>query len=69
MYALDTVVLQKVELFTQYPDIIPFISGILVILIVMFYPGGLAQLVVELKGKIKVLWKKLREARYGKDLG
>ena len=32
-------------------------------------PGGLAQLLVELKGKLKVYKKKMKEAKYGKDLG
>jgi hypothetical protein len=35
----------------------------------MFYPGGLAQLVLELKLKLTKFFKKMREARYGKDLG
>ena len=39
------------------------------IIVVMFYPGGLAQLVQELKGKLKVLRRKWKEDRYGKDLG
>ena len=51
------------------PDIIGILQGILVIIIVMFYPGGLAQLLVELKTKLKALGKKMKEAKYGKDLG
>jgi len=35
----------------------------------MFYPGGLAQLIGGLKYKIKKFALKLREAKYGKDLG
>ncbi len=49
--------------------IITLLSGILVIVIVMFYPGGLAQLLVEVKGKIKALAKRIKEDKYGKDLG
>ena len=49
--------------------IITLLSGILVIVVVMFFPGGLAQLLVELKAKIKALIKKIREGIYGKDLG
>jgi branched-chain amino acid transport system permease protein len=49
--------------------IITLLSGVLVIVVVMFFPGGLAQLLVELKAKIKALIKKIREGIYGKDLG
>ena len=49
--------------------IIYILSGVLVIVIVMFYPGGLAQLLVEVKTKIKALGKKIKEGKYGKDLG
>lgn len=69
MYGMQTVVLNNIKFLAENPVIITFVSGVLVILVVMFYPGGLAQLVLELKGKIKVLRTKMREARYGKDLG
>ncbi len=69
MYGMQTVVLSRVKFLQENPVIITFVSGILVILVVMFYPGGLAQLLVELKGKIKKLRLKRREVRYGKDLG
>ena len=69
MYGMQTVVLNRIEFLQENPVIITFVSGILVIIVVMFYPGGLAQLLVELKGKIKKLRIKLKEARYGKDLG
>lgn len=69
MYGLQTVVLNDIPFLQENPVIITFISGILVILVVMFYPGGLAQLLMELKGKIIKLRKKIREARYGKDIG
>ena len=49
--------------------IITLLSGILVIVIVMFYPGGLAQFLVEVKGKIKAFTKRIKEDKYGKDLG
>lgn len=69
MYGLQTVVLNNIKFLAENPVIITFVSGILVILVVMFYPGGLAQLILELRGKIKILRTKMREARYGKDLG
>lgn len=69
MYGLQTVVLNNIKFLAENPVIITFVSGILVILVVMFYPGGLAQLGLELKVKLKVLRTKMREAKYGKDLG
>ena len=69
MYGMQVVVLNEIEFFAKNPVFITFISGILVIIVVMFFPGGLAQLLLELKTKIKALYKKYREARYGKDLG
>ena len=69
MYGMQVVVLNEIEFFAKNPVFITFISGILVILVVMFFPGGLAQLLLELKFKLKALYKKYREARYGKDLG
>ena len=69
MYGMQTVVLNNIKFLAENPVIITFVSGILVILVVMFYPGGFAQLVLELKSKIKVLRTKMREAKYGKNLG
>jgi branched-chain amino acid transport system permease protein len=69
MYGMQTVVLNRIQFLQENPVIITFVSGILVILVVMFYPGGLAQLIAELKVKAKKLKTKIREARYGKDLG
>lgn len=69
MYGLNTTILQGIPLFNNHPELITIISGVLVIVIVMFYPGGLAQLLQGLKAKIKALFKKLKEAKYGKDIG
>lgn len=69
MYGMQTVVLNNIKFLAENPVIITFVSGILVIVVVMFYPGGLAQLMMELKLKLKGLRTKVKEARYGKDLG
>lgn len=69
MYGMQTIVLNRITFLQENPVIITLISGILVILVVMFYPGGLAQLLTELKFKIKKLIKKIRENKYGKDIG
>ena len=69
MYGMNTTILQNIKFFSNNPELITIISGVLVIIIVMFYPGGLAQLLQGLKGKINVLLKKIKEDKYGKDLG
>lgn len=69
MYGLQTTLLNQIPFLQENPIIITFVSGILVILVVMFYPGGLAQLLRELTVTAKKLYKKGKEGRYGKDLG
>jgi branched-chain amino acid transport system permease protein len=69
IYGLNQMFLQDIELFRKNPTLITLFCGILVIVVVMFYPGGLTQLVLELKTKISNIRKKRKEARYGKDLG
>lgn len=69
MYGMQTTLLNQIPFFQKNPEIIIFVSGILVIVVVMFYPGGLAQLLLELKGRINTFIKKRKEGIYGKDLG
>ena len=69
IYGIDQLFLQDIEFFRKNPTLITLFCGILVVVVVMFYPGGLTQLVLEIKAKITKLRKERREARYGKDLG
>ena len=69
IYGIDKMFLQDIRFFRENPTLITLFCGILVVLVVMFYPGGLAQLVLELRLKVKILRKKRREAVYGHDLG
>lgn len=69
MYGLESTLLINVEFLAKNPVIITFVSGVLVILVVMFYPGGLAQLLKEAINGIKKICKKIKERIYGKDLG
>ena len=69
IFGLQTIFFVNIPFFQEHPEFMGLVSGILLVLVVMFYPGGLAQLLGELKVKIKVLRKKMREAKYGKDLG
>ena len=69
MYGMQTAILQDIPFFAENPEIITFISGGLVIIVVMFFPGGLAQLLTELNGKLKGFKARIKEGIYGKDLG
>lgn len=69
MYGLQTTVFNRIQFLQENPVIITFVSGILVVLVVMFYPGGLAQLLQEIKLKLKKLYIRAKEEKYGKELG
>ena len=69
IYGIDKMFLQDIEFFRKNPTLITLFCGALVVLVVMFYPGGLAQVVLEIRYKLIALKAKRREARYGKDLG
>jgi branched-chain amino acid transport system permease protein len=69
MYGLQTTVFNRIQFLQENPLIITFVSGILVVLVVMFYPGGLAQLLQEIKLKLKKLYIRAKEEKYGKELG
>lgn len=69
IYGIDKMFLQDIAFFRENPTLITLFCGILVVVVVMFYPGGLAQLVLEIRYKLTTLRKKRREALYGHDLG
>lgn len=69
MYGIKLVIFNQIPFLAKNPLIITLASGILVIVIVMFFPGGLAQLLLEAKVKIKSRMRKIKEDKYGKDLG
>jgi branched-chain amino acid transport system permease protein len=63
IFGLDLAVFQRFQL-GNYSIII---NGVLIILVVMFYPGGLIQLFGDIKKGIKKLRLKVRERVYGTD--
>jgi branched-chain amino acid transport system permease protein len=69
MYGIKLVIFNQIPFLAKNSLIITLVSGILVIFIAMYYPGGLAQLLLEAKTKIKSTMKKIKEGIYGKDLG
>ncbi len=71
IFSFDDLVLRKIPFFIQYGNATYIINGILIILVVMFYPGGITRLlkdivhqIMKLYRSIKTIWK---EYRYGKD--
>ena len=69
IYGIDQMFLQDIKFFNENPTFITLFCGILVVVVVMFYPGGLAQLALELKYKLTSRKQKIKEGIYGKDLG
>ena len=53
IYGLQSTFLSKIPFFVENPAFITMITGLLIILIVMFFPGGIAQMVGNLVQKRK----------------
>ena len=67
IYGLQSMFLSKIQFFIDNPAFITMVTGVLIIVVVMFFPGGFAQMVVSLRSyfKKKSVERRLRE--YGKD--
>ncbi len=65
LFGIQPLFLNEIEFFEKNPSFMGLVSGILIVVIVMFFPGGLSQLFLELKLKIKRLFKKIKERMYG----
>lgn len=59
IYGIQSMFLSKIDFFQKNPAFITMITGVLIIIVVMFFPGGFAQIAVQLKA-----WcgKKFRKA-------
>lgn len=71
VYGLNLVVLREIQFFKVYQNAYLILNGALIIIMVMFYPGGIVRLFTDLKvifkkwiNKLKKKWK---EHRYGAD--
>lgn len=69
VYGIQSMFLSKIPFFNKNPAFITMVTGLLIIVVVMFYPGGLVQLFSEMKAGIVKRYRRLREDIYGKDLG
>ena len=57
--------IKEIPFFANNPDITVLFTGVLMIVIVMFFPGGFAEIVLRIKLLIMKLVKKWRIRRYG----
>lgn len=71
IFGLNMAILKNIPFFVTYPDFNLVFSGLLIIIVIMFYPGGLIKLInnliYKIKKKIIQNKQKRREYRYGAD--
>ncbi|MBQ9730779.1 MAG: branched-chain amino acid ABC transporter permease [Bacilli bacterium] len=65
IFGIQSIFLINVPFFVEHPEFMGIVTGVLLIVIVMFYPGGLAQLFLELKVKYYKFIQKRRIKKYG----
>jgi branched-chain amino acid transport system permease protein len=65
IFGIQSIFLINVPFFVQHPEFMGILSGVLLIIIVMFFPGGLTQLFYELKGKLAKKKLQRRIKKYG----
>jgi len=67
IYGLQSMFLSKIQFFIDNPAFITMVTGVLIIVVVMFFPGGFAQMVVSLRSYFKKRSVERRLREYGKD--
>ena len=71
IFAFDDIVLKNIPFFIKYGNATYIINGVLIILVVMFYPGGIVKLFNDIIRYIKTTAKNIKtswkEHKYGKD--
>lgn len=53
IYGIQSMFLSRIPFFVENPAFITMVTGVLIIVVVMFFPGGFAQIVSQLTGWIK----------------
>ena len=53
IYGVQSMFLSKIAFFQENPAFITMVTGVLIVLVVMFFPGGFAQIAAQAKAKIK----------------
>ena len=67
VFGLTPIFLQDIGIFRNNPWIMPVITGVIIILIIMFYKGGLVQLVNDIKKLGYKCSAKWRMKKYGEE--
>jgi len=71
IFGLSLGILQQIQFFSDNSAFSVVLNGLLIIIVIMFYPGGLARLITNLSLTIKVKYKMLKEKwrvyKYGKN--
>ncbi|GHV37878.1 branched-chain amino acid ABC transporter permease [Spirochaetia bacterium] len=67
IFGLTPLFFQDIQLLRNNSWVMSVISGVLIILVVMFFKGGLIQLFINLLANVKAWWIRKREYRFGKD--
>ena len=62
VFGITPIFLQDIAFFRENPWLINVLIGVIIILIIMFYPGGLVQIVATLKAKARALWARSKGA-------
>jgi len=68
VFGLKDLVLARIPFFQTYSNAYLMFSGVLIILVVMFYPGGVIKLFTDIKQFFVKLFRQWKEYRYGKDI-
>jgi branched-chain amino acid transport system permease protein len=70
VFGINDLILKNLPFFSDYPSAYFVLNGLLIMLVVMFYPGGLVRFFKDLSGLVKkgfhVIKKKLMAVYYGK---
>ena len=67
MFTINSAFLQNIQFFQTYPQASLFFNGILIIIIIAKYPGGLVRLLGAVKNSVKQLFAKGRLYKYGPE--
>lgn len=65
IFGLQSIFFINIPFFQKNPEFMGILTGVLLVVIVMFYPGGLSQLYLEIKGKIRKKKEQRRIKKYG----
>ncbi|MFP4177468.1 MAG: branched-chain amino acid ABC transporter permease [Acholeplasmataceae bacterium] len=71
VFGMNDLVFKRIPFFDEYSSAYLILNGILIILVVMFYPGGIVRLFKDIRRAIRngyrFITKKWKEHRYGKE--